>query len=463
MVRSRLAAAPPRGRPVVHRIAAPAQRKGVPVHTDLLPLWMRQPSSRRRPWLVHVNATANFGGVAELLARLVHAQDARGVEVGWAVINGSAEFFNLAKQLHYLLHGKSDPSLLRQPEQAQVYRAVLRPQAAWLAEQVGPGDVVVLHDAQTLGMAADIAATGARVVWHLHIGTEVPEHPAVAEVWAFFADDLRHVDAVLTTRAEFAPPAGPPAERYVVAPAIDSTAAKNRPLTDAEVTDLLDGIGLTGAGTADQGAVVEQDQPLPTGVPIALQVSRWDPLKDMAGVLRCFAQVPGDAHLVLAGPDPDEIMDDPEGRSVRDSIRAARAALPAHDRARVHLVMLSMQDLERNALLVNALQRRADVVLQKSLEEGFGLTLAEAMHKGRAVVASEVGGLRLQVDHDRNGLLVGATDDGQTVAALTRLFGDPELRRRLGRRATESVADRYLMHRLVDDYQKFVHPSIPGA
>ena len=417
------------------------------------PTWVREPGTGGR--LVHVNATATGGGVAELLHRLVPAQAAAGAAVGWAVIGGDAPFFAFTKRLHHLLHDRGDPAAPA-PEVLAHYRAVLAPQARWLADHVGPGDVVALHDPQTLGMVPVLARTGARLLWHCHVGTTTPGAPGPAAVWHALRAELSDVDAVVTTLPEFAPGVVPPDRRHVVAPAIDLASPKNRPLDRAEVAELLDSTGLTGAGTrTDRGpAVVEQDGPVPPGARVVLQVSRWDPLKDMPGVVRCVPELPPDVHVVLAGNDPGEIPDDPEGRSVLAEVRAARAGLSTADRARVHLVLTSAAHGDRAALLVNALQRSADVVLQKSLAEGFGLTVTEAMAKARPVVAADVGGLRTQISHGDNGLLVDPRDLGGVAAAVRAALSDAVLARRLGRNAAESVARRYLMPRLVADYRR---------
>ena len=425
--------------------------------TAFLPTWVRRPEVTGGPRLVHVNTHSTFGGVAELLSGLIRAQERRGHAVGWVTITGDVRFFLLAKKLHYLSHGKGDPAVLSDPAKAELYATVLRPQAEAIAGTLRPGDVVVLHDSHTLGMAGVLSRAGARVVWHSHVGADVDPDAVLARVWPFFADDFASVDAVITTRADFAPPAGLfPGERFVIAPAIDPASPKNRVMSPAEVAGCLDEIGLTGPEpeAGGRGAEVEHVAPLPGDATVVLQVSRWDPLKDMLGAVRGFARVTGfpQAHLVLAGPDPREVGDDPEGLTVLDEVRAAVSALPPEIRGRVHLVLLSMKDLERNAQLVNALQRRADVVLQKSLEEGFGLTVTEAMFKHRAVVAAAVGGLRLQVEHDSTGLLVDPADDTDVASALTRLIADPGLRREFGDRAAASVEERYLMPRLADEY-----------
>jgi trehalose synthase len=194
-----------------------------------------------------------------------------------------------------------------------------------------------------------------------------------------------------------------------------------------------------------------QDEPVPRGVPIVLQVSRWDPLKDPKGVLQGFIRHVPDrlgAHLVLAGPAATSVSDDPESEQVLQQVRRAAAALPRRARARLHLACLPMDDLEENGAMVNALQRRADVIVQKSLAEGFGLTVAEAMWKARPVLASRVGGIQDQITHDNSGLLL---DDPTDLAAFGRatatLLEDHERAERLGREAHERVRQDYLAPR----------------
>jgi trehalose synthase len=412
----------------------------------MTPAWELRPGGG--PRLVHVSATAR-GGVAELLTGLVPAQAATGLPVGWAVLGGDAEFFSFTRYLHHLLHGRADATTAeRLGTSAARYRAVLAPQADWLADQLEPDDVVVLHDPPALGMAPRLAEAGVTVVWHCHVGTTDEQASGPLTVWHAFAAELSDVDTAVTSLPEFAPHIVPPADRRVFAPAVDPHSAKNRALSRNEMTELL----------ASPGRV-EQEGPLPDGAPVVLQVSRWDPLKDIPGVLHCVQDLPPEVHLVLAGDDPDDTPDDPDGWAVLDAVRALRAGLTPADRARVHLVLPDGHDRERSALVVNALQRRADVVLQKSLAEGFGLAVTEAMVKGRAVVAADVGGLRQQISPGHNGLLVNPRDHDAVVRAVRTLLDDPLLARRLGRHATESAHRRYLMPRLVADYQRYVAPG----
>ncbi|WP_370966606.1 glycosyltransferase [Amycolatopsis sp. cg9] len=418
------------------------------------PAWVREPGPG--PRLVHVNATATGGGVAELLHGLVPAQVAAGVDAGWAVIAGDDGFFAFTKSLHHLLHDRGAPRI--SAADLDHYREVLAPQAEWLAARVGPGDTVVLHDPQVLGLAPALAAAGARVVWHCHIGTDAPG-AGPAAVWRAFAGELSTVDVVVTALAAYAPPGRPVA---VCAPAFDPKAAKNRPMDAVETTELLAEAGLT-AETPSGLAAVEQDAPMPAGARMVLQVSRWDPLKDMPGVLRLLPGLPGDVHLVLAGNDPEEIPDDPEGLAVLAEVRRLRAGLPASLRRRVHLLRTSQRDPERAALLINALQRRADVVVQKSLAEGFGLTVTEAMAKGRPVVAGRVGGLCAQIEHGRTGLLVDPADTAAVAAAVCGLLSCLRDRERMGAAAADAAAATYLMDRLVADYRAVAARIPEGA
>ncbi|NBH11153.1 glycosyltransferase, partial [Amycolatopsis sp. SID8362] len=319
-------------------------------------------------------------------------------------------------------------------------------------------DTVVLHDPQVLGLAPALAAAGARVVWHCHIGTDTPGQGPSA-VWRAFAAELSTVDIVVTALAEYAPPGRPVA---VCAPAFDPKAAKNRPMDAVEANELLAEAGLT-AETTSELAAVEQDAPMPAGARLVLQVSRWDPLKDMPGVLRLLPGLPGDVHLVLAGNDPEEIPDDPEGLAVLAEVRRLRAGLPAPVRRRVHLLRTSQRDPERAALLINALQRRADVVVQKSLAEGFGLTVTEAMAKGRPVVAGRVGGLCAQIEHGRTGLLVDPADTAAVVAAVNELLSCLRDRERMGAAAAAAATTTYLMDRLVADYRAVAARLPEGA
>jgi trehalose synthase len=191
-----------------------------------------------------------------------------------------------------------------------------------------------------------------------------------------------------------------------------------------------------------------EEEPLVADVPVAMQVSRWDQLKDPLGVLGAFAghvARRADAHLLLVGPSTAAVADDPEGAQVLDAVRAAWHELPAAVRRRVHLCSLPMEDVEENAAIVNALQRHAGVVIQKSLAEGFGLTVAEAMWKQRPVVASRIGGIRDQIEDGRSGLLLSDPRNLEQVgAAITGLLADNERAKEIGIAAQRRVQQQFL-------------------
>jgi trehalose synthase len=336
--------------------------------------------------------------------------------------------------------------------------------AAQLHGMVRAGDIVLLHDPQTAGLAESLAGLGAQVVWRCHIGRD--ERNEITDLgWAFLRDYVTGAHGFVFSRASYAPPWLPAERVRVIQPSIDPLSTKNAELVEADVRQVLLDVGLVHDGARRDHVHFERragsrgvlrrrsgllsNAPPHEDAPLVVQVSRWDRLKDMPGVLAGFAEHVAphrqDAHLMLAGPDVSGVSDDPEGTRVWAECRAAWERLPANVRARCHLASLPMDDVDANALIVNALQRHATVVVQKSLEEGFGLTLTEAMWKGRAVVASAVGGLQDQVTDGEDGLLVQDPSDLVTFGSLvTRLLEDPELCTAMGSRARERVRRHFL-------------------
>ncbi|ATL25718.1 glycosyltransferase [Streptomyces formicae] len=423
------------------------------------------PPHGRTVW--HINTTAHGGGVAELLRRSVPAHNAAGVPAKWLALGGDAEFFAVTKRLHHRLHGFHDPHGALGADERRTYADATGQLGEEVLAHVAPGDLCVLHDPQSIGLAPALSAAGIKVVWRCHIGSTDHGSPEVRETWEFLRPYLDAPLRCVFSVDGYAPPGLRPGQCVTIPPSIDPAAAKNRSLTPDEVTAALRAIGLEeGApgttGSARSGtATVLQDAPLPPGAEVVVQVSRWDPLKDMAGVLAAFAERIAPrrpaAHLVLAGPEPLDIPDDPEGAEIFAGVHDAWAALPAPVRARVHLVKLTLKDTEGNALLVNALQRRADVIAQKSLREGFGLTVNEAMWKGAAIVASRVGGIPSQLRHEREGLLLADAHDGEEFAAhVLRLLANEGLRKRLGDAARQRCAELFLAEReLADHYRLY--------
>jgi trehalose synthase len=202
-----------------------------------------------------------------------------------------------------------------------------------------------------------------------------------------------------------------------------------------------------------------QDEPVPDGAPLVTQVSRWDRLKDPRGVMRCFVENVEDdeAHLLLAGPSVAAVSDDPEGAEVLAEVEGYRNELDPVVRRRVHLATLPMDDVQENAAIVNAIQRRSDIVVQKSLAEGFGLTVAEAMWKARPVVATKAGGIQDQIVDGESGVLLDDPLDLETAGdALGQLLGDPDYRTELGEAARRRVEDQFLGTRSLIQYAQLL-------
>jgi trehalose synthase len=419
----------------------------------------------RRVW--HVNSTEQGGGVAEMLHFLLGYLAGAGIEARWVVLEGTEDFFEVTKRLHHLLHGRPGDGRGVDQTVRGIYEQTQKETLAELQRQVRPGDVVVLHDPQTVGLAPELKRLGTTVVWSCHVGVDQPNDLA-RSAWDFLRPYVQAADAYVFSRPTYCWEGLDRERMAIIPPCIDAFAPKNQPMAPPTVGAILQAAGILAARNEElpapvfrhldgsPGRVVGQaemiqDEPIPPTVPIVLQVSRWDPLKDPLGVLQGFIRHVPDrlgAHLVLAGPAATSVSDDPESEQVLQQVRRAAAALPSGTRARLHLACLPMDDLEENGAMVNALQRRADVIVQKSLAEGFGLTVAEAMWKARPVLASRVGGIQDQITHGRSGLLL---DDPSDLAAFGRatatLLEDPEQAARLGGQARRRVRQTYLAPR----------------
>jgi trehalose synthase len=421
----------------------------------------------------NINATAQGGGVAEMLQTLLAYARGAGVDARWLVLSGTAEFFAVTKRIHNVLHGApGDGGPLGEAER-RLYQRVLADNLATCIGEIRAGDIVLLHDPQTAGLAEGLRHRGAHVVWRCHIGRDTANE-LTDRGWAFLRPHLQAAEALIFSRASYMPDWVPRESAWVIPPSIDPFTAKNIDLSDDVARHVLVRSGLvrsreappavsftrrdgsTGQCRQHRGLLGEGAPP-PVDARLIVQVSRWDRLKDMAGVLRGFVarlgELPADVHLVLAGPEVSGVTDDPEGAEVFAECRAIWRALPERVRARVHLASLPMDDVDENAILVNALQRHAYAVVQKSLVEGFGLTVTEAMWKGRPVIASQIGGIQDQITDGRDGLLLA--DPSDLVAfgeAVVRLVGDPALAARLGAAARQRVHGAFLGDRHLIQY-----------
>jgi trehalose synthase len=408
----------------------------------------------------NISSTSHGGGVAEMLSLLLGYAKGVGVDARWMVIEADAEFFAITKRLHNRIHGVAGDDGALGPREAAHYGDVLAENAAAMdGRRIRAGDVVYLHDPQTVGLAGALRADGARIVWRCHIGSD-RANAHTQEAWAFLQPYLAACETFVFSHAAFVPPQLAESDVWIVAPSIDPFSPKNRPLPAARGRALLARVGLL-AGERDPAidAVVGGAPPFDPDEPMVLQVSRWDRLKDMRGVLEGFAEYVtsrSDARLALVGPEVAAVSDDPEGAEVLAECTEAWRSLPARARDAIRLVTLPMEDPEANALMVNAAQRHAAVIVQKSLQEGFGLTVTEAMWKARPVVASAVGGIVDQLPDDAGVLLHDPADLAAFGDAVATLLGDPARMRSLGRRARRHVRDNFLSDRHLREYAQLI-------
>ena len=355
--------------------------------------------------LVNINSTYYGGGVAELLSSLTLLMNASGIRTGWRVIEGRPDFFSVTKKMHNALQG-ADIQLT--DLKLKIYEEVVFENAARLHLD---HDIVIVHDPQPLPLIQHFRKKSPWV-WRCHVDMSQP-HP---DVWDYLAPLVERYDAVVLSLPEYAQKLGTP-QRFIM-PAINPFSTTNKHLTDAEIDERL------------------QHYNIPTDLPLVVQVSRFDKWKDPQGVIDAFniARKEVDCTLVLVG---NVATDDPEGQDVFASLCRC-----ASERIRI----LSVQD----SALVNALQRRAAVVLQKSIREGFGLTVTEAMWKGAAVIGGNVGGIKYQIKNGVNGFLVNNVEEA--AARIVELLKDKGLRERLGNNARDSVRHNFLMTRLMEDW-----------
>lgn len=412
--------------------------------------------------LWHVNSTAEGGGVAELLHQLLGYVVEAGIRCRWMVVEGDQDFFWVTKRIHNRLHGSTGDGGPLGENERQAYLSVLRRELNPLLDIARPGDVAILHDPQTAGLTWSLVDAGLHVVWVCHVGVDAP-NDVVRSAWDFLRGEVEPAHAYVFSRRAYIWKGLERRKATVIPPCIDPTSAKNVDLGHADVDAVLSAAGVLSTGeprdevTLDlpaAGAVrvrrrahAVEEAPAPADRPLVVQVSRWDRLKDHVGVLHGFARhVPRGlgAHLLLVGPASSSVTDDPEGAEVQAEMLAAWGRLPDRQRASVHLLSLPVEDRLENAVVVNALQRQAEVVVQKSLAEGFGLTVAEAMWKRRPVVGSRVGGIRDQITNGSSGLLVEPTDRKAFGGAVSSLIRDVGFAQAIGHAARRRVRARFL-------------------
>jgi trehalose synthase len=360
--------------------------------------------------VVMVNTTKTGGGVAEILHRVVAILNELGIPTSWEIMEGDARFFAVTKKMHNAFHGHSQPLT---DDDREVYREWTVREAKRLALD---GDLILIHDPQPAALIEHRRTAGQKWIWRCHIDLSRRDEAH----WEFLRPHVEQYDAAVFSHIEFVPPLTVPA--ILVAPSIDPFAEKNREMGEDEVESIWVGLGLEPRG----GWLT--------------QISRFDRIKDPVGVIDAFSLIRArrPARLLLAGGGAS---DDPEGAEVLGEVRERAKGLED-----VTILELPPQS-DRE---INALQRGSTVVIQKSLREGFALTISEALWKRRAVVASAVGGIPLQVLHERTGLL-SRSIEGTAFQAI-RLLDNPDLRRVLGVQGRAHVRDNFLHTREVRDY-----------
>lgn len=355
--------------------------------------------------VAHVNSTYYGGGVAELLSPLTLLMNGVGIKTEWRVIQGAPDFFSVTKKMHNALQGgRINLSELKR----EIYEGIVWENAV---RNHLDHDRVIIHDPQPLPMISHYQKKGPWI-WRCHVDLTEPNR----ELWGYLAPFVEKYDAVILTLEEYRQELVTPQVFFM--PAIDPFSIKNRHLSEEERQARLDYYDI------------------PTDLPLVVQISRFDRWKDPEGVIEAFKLARGevDATLVLLG---NIATDDPEGEEVYQSL------LGCQDE---RIIILARQD----TALVNALQSRAAVVLQKSIREGFGLTVTEAMWKGTPVIGGNVGGIRYQIEDGVNGFLVSSVEEA--AQRMVQLIADEELRERIGQRAKETVRERFLMIRLLEQY-----------
>jgi trehalose synthase len=423
--------------------------------------------------VLNINSTGAGGGVAEMLQTLLSYARGAGIDARWLVIEGDPPFFAITKRIHNGLYGSPGDGGELGPAERCHFEHVQQRNADLLRALIRPGDVVVIHDPQPAGLVGAAKSAGARVVWRCHVGLD-RSNDWSERSWEFLRPYLTDADAIVASRAAFAPPWVDPAQVHVIRPSIDPFSAKNEPLSisDARLTlcyaGLLEGAVETAPAvrfTRRDGSpgrinrradVLKTGPPAPLDAPLVVQISRWDRMKDMAGVMNGFVEHVDPslgAHLLLCGPAVTGVADDPEAAEVLDECIGLWRGLPHAARGRVHLACIPMADPDENAAIVNAIQRHAAIVVQKSLAEGFGLTVAEAMWKERPVVASAVGGIVDQIEDGIHGLLVDDPTDLKAFgAAVESVLRDHATAAQLAENAKRRVTDEFLGDRHLEQY-----------
>ena len=362
--------------------------------------------------ILHINSSYHGGGVAEILGSLVPLMNDCGIETGWRLLRGNPDFFRITKMFHNALQG--EPSEITQMD-TQIYQNTVQEFACYTHLD---HDCVIIHDPQPLPLI-NFYRKKQPWIWRCHIDLTDPNNT----IWQYLKGFIKGYDKIIVSKTGYQQAI--PVPQQIIQPAIDPLTIKNTDLAPETVLKHLEQFGI------------------PTDKPIITQVSRFDKWKDPEGVLRVFQEVKKkhDCRLVLCG---SMASDDPEGQEIYTRIADKVDGLATKD----DIILITLE----SSLLVNALQRFASVVLQKSTREGFGLTVTEALWKGKPVVASNIGGIPMQIKDGETGYLVPPDDISGFAARVTHLLNNPSQASKMGQRGKEYVRKRFLITRLLSDY-----------
>jgi trehalose synthase len=363
--------------------------------------------------VVHVNSTREGGGVAEILFWMIPLLNELGLEASWEVIEGNPQFFNVTKSFHNGLQGNN---VLLSDRIIKTYEETLEANADRLRPVLNEADFVIIHDPQPAMLHKLCPERRGKWIWRCHIDISKPNR----KVWKYISSMVDDYDASIFSMADFARKLNHP--QFIIAPSIDPLSDKNIELSDDEVMRTMTDLN------------IDHDRPM------LCQISRFDSFKDPVGVIQAFKLLNGsfNAQLVLAGGGA---TDDPESSAVLEDVKEA-----AEGNDSIHVLMLP-PDAHRT---INALQRASTLIIQKSLQEGFGLTVTEAMWKGKPVIGGNTGGIRLQVHNYHTGFLVN-TPDGAALR-IRRLLSRPELIEKMGATAREFVKENFLFNRQLREH-----------
>lgn len=452
----------------------------------------------RTLWMV--NSTAQGGGVAEMLPTMVTLLNELGIDTRWFVIETEEEpFFHLTKGIHNMIHGSGDPSMVDGEEARAVYDEVNAANAATLAQRMKDGDVLVVHDPQPMGLAGHLRSRfDISTIWRCHIGLD-ETNEATRAAWDFLEPYAPDYQRAVFSADEYIPDFFRD-RATLIYPAIDPLSQKNRELHLHSVVGILANAALA----VPPGPVVQPPFPhiaqrlqadgrwspavLPADIgvlvrPIVTQISRWDRLKGWRPLMEGFVQLKerffsghndrpaierrrlNQVRLIMAGPDPASIQDDPEGLEVIEELRRAYVALDDEMKHDIAMIALPMNNPDENALMVNALQRSSTVIVQNSLREGFGLTVTEAMWKRIPVLSNtRAVGPRQQITHACDGWLISDPEDPSQIAdGLDFLLNDRGERAALARTAQRRAHQQFMIFSQLEDWLRLLQETSPGT